>query len=98
MGCVRMDLPGGGTAIVCGVRSRSCSSCGRTADFLCDWKVEGNKSGTCDRAICSVHAKQVAPEKHLCPEHQRAHADWQRRRATQELDPNSSGRQATLFP
>lgn len=78
--CEHIKLPGGVTAIVCGVRhnTKFCA-CGRPADMLCDWKVSGKRSGTCDRPICRDHALQVAPEKHLCQEHQKAFADWKKR-------------------
>jgi len=41
------------------------------APYLCDWKLEPAPK-TCDRPICEVHAFQVEPDKHLCPEHQDA--------------------------
>lgn len=83
--------------ILCGARrKRQFCACGRPCDFLCDWKVSAKKSGTCDAPICFTHAKQVAPDKHLCPLHQRMYDDWKRRH------PNSIGsvnapEQKTLF-
>jgi len=75
--CERVPLPDGTSFIVCGMRSnRRYCACGRKAEILCDWKVEGKKSGTCDKPICAQHAKQVAPGKHLCPEHQRQWEEW----------------------
>jgi hypothetical protein len=66
--------------IVCGMRAKkNFCSCGRVADFLCDWKVSANKSGTCDAPICSAHAKQVAVGKHLCPTHWIEYGFWKRR-------------------
>jgi hypothetical protein len=53
--------------------------CGRQAVALCDWKVAVTKSGTCDAPICAQHTKQVAPGKHLCPEHQLQYDTWKRR-------------------
>jgi hypothetical protein len=50
--------------------------------FLCDWKVAGKRSGTCDRALCAADALEVAPGKHLCREHQWAWRDWQKRHTT----------------
>ena len=54
-------------------------ACGRTAVALCDWKLTSTKSGLCDRPICAQHAKQVAPGKHLCPEHQLEYDLWKKR-------------------
>jgi hypothetical protein len=66
--------------IVCGLRVKwKFCACGRAADLLCDWKVRDKKSGTCDLSICSKHAQQVGPDKHLCPLHQKAWEDWKRR-------------------
>jgi hypothetical protein len=74
--CEHLNI-NGSHVIVCGGRhcERYCA-CGRPCEFLCDWKVRGKKSGTCDRPICARHAKRVAPEKHLCPEHQEAWDNW----------------------
>ena len=75
--CEHIHFPDGGSAIICGLRSRPrhCA-CGREAKFLCDWKVPGKKSGTCDRPMCVQHSKEVAPMKHLCREHQAAWEQW----------------------
>lgn len=78
--CKHIKLPGGNSLLVCGLRSfgKLCS-CGRDADFLCDWKVSARKSGTCDQPICAQHAKQVMPGKHLCPKHQLLYDEWKRK-------------------
>lgn len=75
--CRTINLPGGGRAIVCGPRvpQRYCA-CGKPAPLLCDWKVKGKRSGTCDRPICAYHAREVETDKHLCPEHQVKHDEW----------------------
>lgn len=80
--CDSVKMPGGGTAIICGVRThpRYCATCGREAVALCDWKVPSKYSGTCDQPMCAQHAKRVALNKHLCPEHQRRYDEWNRRR------------------
>lgn len=51
------------------------SVCGWLSGYQCDWKIGVGK--TCDRWICEAHAQQVGPDKHLCPEHQRAYRAWQ---------------------
>jgi len=81
MTCERVSLPGGGAAIVCGVRGRKrrCA-CGRPAGLLCDWKVKDNKSGTCDAPICSSCTTSPAPDKDLCPTHAAAFEQWKRER------------------
>jgi hypothetical protein len=79
--CDRVKLPGGGVAIVCGrgPRRHRCCACTLAGGFQCDWKVSPTK--TCDRYICPDHAQQVAPGKHLCPEHQETYKAWQAKRA-----------------
>jgi hypothetical protein len=77
--CEELEIDGD-RIVVCGLRAfKKFCECGRPAEALCDWKVAARKSGTCDRPICSRHAKQVAPGKHLCPEHQGEYDDWKAR-------------------
>lgn len=76
MVCGYVSIPGGGTAIVCGIRTRRRCACGRPAPLLCDWKVPAKKSGTCDRPICQRCATSPAPDKDLCPEHATAFVAW----------------------
>lgn len=78
--CERVSLPTGGHAIVCSGGRRKRCACGRRADLLCDWKVEGKRSGTCDAPLCSRCTTSPAPEKDLCPEHAKAFAAWQQQR------------------
>lgn len=83
MTCDTVELPNGTRAIVCGGKRRRrqrCSSCGLQCDFLCDWKVGQGK--TCDAPICGIHAVEVAPNKHLCPEHKKAYQVWLKQRGT----------------
>lgn len=79
MSCETVKFPGG-AAIVCSRRPPRCAWCSpaKPSAFLCDWKVA--KGRTCDKAICSAHAKEVAKDKHLCPEHQKAYEAWLARR------------------
>jgi len=58
-----------GNAIVCGTRRRQRCKCGRPAGLLCDWKVDGKRSGTCDAPICDGCTTSPAPNKDLCPTH-----------------------------
>ena len=53
MTCHPFTVPGIGSGFVCTSEKRKRCACGRRADLLCDWKVAGKKSGTCDAPICS---------------------------------------------
>lgn len=81
MACETVHLPGGARAIVCGPRQRQkrCA-CGKPGTLLCDWKVEGKKSGTCDKPICSGCTTSPAPDKDLCPAHAKAFEEWKAER------------------
>lgn len=78
MPCTPINVPGLGTGFVCGPRRKKarCASCGRPADLLCDWKVPGRKSGTCDAPICNQCTTSPAPDKDLCPAHAAAYEQW----------------------
>lgn len=93
--CEQIKLPDGNTVMICGGRSRrQFCACGREAVFLCDWKVSGRKSGTCDKPICGHHAQTVGAGKHLCQEHQKTYEAWQQRHpASVPLQPS----QPSLF-
>lgn len=87
--------------ILCGMRgAKKFCSCGRVATFLCDWKVKEKKSGTCDAPICATHAKQVAPEKHLCQAHAATFAVWKRNHPDVDVMRVASAveKQIDLFP
>jgi hypothetical protein len=93
--CDEIKLSDGDSLLVCGLRSfRKFCACGRQATLLCDWKVATHKSGTCDRPICARHAKQVAPGKHLCPEHQQRYDEWKRKNPDRKF---SIDEQRSLF-
>lgn len=51
MTCERVTLPDGGAAIVCSSRRRRRCACGAPATLLCDWKVPGRRTGTCDAPL-----------------------------------------------
>lgn len=83
MPCESITLPDGVRAIVCGPRQRKrrCA-CGKPAPLLCDWKVTGNRIGTCDVPICAACSTSPAPGKDLCPDHAAAWAAWRAQRTT----------------
>lgn len=89
--CERIDTPDGDSILICGLRAfKKFCKCGREATSLCDWKVSARKSGTCDEPICTHHAKQVAPGKHLCPAHQLEYDHWEARRRDVAADQQPS--------
>ncbi len=42
-------------------------ACQQFGEYLCDW--ETGEGTTCDKPLCAVHAEQIGPDRHLCPEH-----------------------------
>ncbi len=78
MPCTHVTLPGGGTAIVCGIRRRQRCACGRPATLICDWKTT-SRSGTCDAPVCVRCATSPAEGKDLCATHAKAFAAWKAR-------------------
>lgn len=77
MTCTHVQLPDGGTAIVCGPTQRC--KCGNKATLLCDWKVPSKKSGTCDAKLCAKCTSSPAPDKDLCSKHATEWAKMNRR-------------------
>lgn len=74
MYCERYRLPDGTIAIVSfSGRRPVCFGCGAAAPgFQCDWKLRGKrKDATCLKHLCASCARQVGPDKHLCPPHAR---------------------------
>lgn len=81
MACHHITTPGGGTAIVCGPRQpKKRCACGRTADLLCDWRVKGKRSGTCDAPICDRCTTKPAVDKDLCKPHAASWEAWKAHR------------------
>jgi hypothetical protein len=85
MACITLrDANGNVIGHACGVRVPRCKECRAPREFLCDWKLAGEKAGkTCDRNLCGRCAQSPAPEKHLCPEHWRM---WQSHPARKRSD------------
>lgn len=70
--CAQVRLPDGSVAHVRMSGSRStkppdCRWCFSVHTFLCDHPLAGG--GTCDAPMCSLHAKEVGVDRHLCPDH-----------------------------
>jgi hypothetical protein len=80
MKCQYVQMPGGGTAIVCSSGRRAKCKCGRSATLLCDWKTPKGKKMTCDKPICDRCTTKPAPDKDLCPTHAQAYAEWKRQK------------------
>lgn len=70
--------------------------CGRLMIAHCCWKLrrEGEKIITCDKPICAKHAKEVAPGKFLCPEHETQYDKWRAKHPNSDL---KRGEQQNLF-
>ena len=75
MGCDRIDLGGGGFAIICsrGRRRPTCKACkDRPATRQCDWPLTGRAAGkTCDANLCERCAVHVGEDRDYCPAHAR---------------------------
>jgi len=80
MNCTHViKLPSGGTALIYGSAPRAprCKFCvfqyaAGTATLRCDAIVGRTLGGspiTCDRPVCASCAKEIGPNKHLCPAH-----------------------------
>lgn len=84
MVCETISLGNGQAAIVCSGGRRARCACGKLSTLLCDWRVPGRRSGTCDKPLCASCTTSPAPEKDLCPDHARAFARWREARASNE--------------
>lgn len=47
--------------------------CARYSLYLCDGPGQAGK--TCDAALCEAHARQIGPNRHLCPQCHLKHRD-----------------------
>jgi hypothetical protein len=48
------------------IDGKACRCAGISA-YLCDHELSDGK--TCDAPLCAEHARQVGPDRHLCPIH-----------------------------
>jgi hypothetical protein len=84
MTCERVPMPTGGFAIVCSSHRRQRCCCGNAAPLLCDWKVAGKRSGTCDAPICRSCSTSPTAGKDLCPKHAAEYEVWKAERAREQ--------------
>ncbi len=70
MPCNHINLPGGGSAIICSRSSQKRCAGGRPATKLCDFPLAGTKAGkTCDKPLCVVCAVHREPDIDYCRPH-----------------------------
>lgn len=91
--CTKVKMPGGGIAIVCSRHRAKRCACGRAATLLCDWKVKGKRSGTCDVPLCERCTHSPATDKDICPQHAR---EWKAR--CEQKEANHHGKEARHGP
>lgn len=72
-------------------RAPKCVACSKlAAAFQCDWilrrtpKIQGGKQSLepvrCDAHLCADHAREIAPNKHVCPVHSITFDNWKKER------------------
>lgn len=49
--------------------------CMAFSGYLCDAPDPSHRSGTCDRALCDAHAREVGPNRQFCPACHQSHRD-----------------------
>jgi len=72
MGCEFIQLPGGGSAVICGQRPakpKPCWECTRPHQFLCDGPSLAGKKGDCNRPLCADHRTPAGAGVDYCSEH-----------------------------
>jgi hypothetical protein len=71
MACKFLNLPDGGTAIICGLRrsKKRCVTCGAQSEFLCDFPVKGGQDGMCSRPVCHRHLEKQSDGRDFCLAH-----------------------------
>lgn len=55
--------------------------CMAPSAYLCDGTNTANRSGTCDAPLCEAHARQIGPNRHLCPVCHLSHCNAQQQRS-----------------
>lgn len=55
--------------------------CAAMSAYLCDGLDARNRSHTCDVPLCEAHARQIGPNKHLCPTCHQSDLDAQQQRS-----------------
>lgn len=79
MPCTPFRSDNGATGIICtgrGSKPPRCVKCGMMADLLCDWRIKGKRSKTCDAPLCNSCTHKPAEGKDLCPEHAKLWATY----------------------
>ena len=70
MGCAHVEIPGMGTAIVCGRGAGSpkpCVVCGQMATLQCDYPTRPKPSrARCNAHVCSACSVQVGEDRDWC--------------------------------
>lgn len=72
-------------------RVQKCQACSKLAAFQCDWiiarklRIQGGRQARtdvqrCDAHLCPEHAREIAPNKHVCPVHSITFDNWKRGR------------------
>jgi len=67
----KLPAPCGARALIEG-REQVCMA---FSGYLCDGPDPAHHSGTCDRALCDAHAREVSKNRHLCPDCHLQHRD-----------------------
>lgn len=91
MGTSRVIHTEDGTIIACslGRSNRRCAVCGRPAPYLCDYPVTIQLGDgavgrtTCDKPLCSEHARGRGGGKHWCYDHVTAGSEASQAREAQ---------------
>lgn len=55
--------------------------CHAMSAYLCDGADNSHRSGTCDAPLCEAHARQIGPNRHLCPTCHQSGLDAQQQRS-----------------
>ena len=67
MPCTPFSI-GNARGFICTRGPRPRCACGQSASLQCDGPSK-RRSKTCDKRLCTSCAKEVGPDRHLCPQH-----------------------------